>query len=340
MNDRVRRPSLKDVARESGVSYQTVSRVINNGPRVSVATRDRVLAVIAELGYRRNDAARALVTSRSHAIGVIADASPRYGPVSTLAAVESAARDAGYTALVTTMSNPDRMTVSDALKGFTERGVEGIVVIAPRVPMAHVAQGVSASIPIVMLAPGEASQPGVTVFHEDQELGARLATRHLISLGHREIAHLAGSQDWLDGQVRLRGWQAELSAHKIPAVAVQYGDWSGESAYRIGRKMIAEGLPGAVFIASDLMALAFIRALYEHGVSVPRDISIVGFDDNEFAPQVHPPLTTVRQSFATVGARCMEILLGLIKGDDVDTTPAVPELIVRKSAAAPSRARG
>lgn len=122
-----------------------------------------------------------------------------------------------------------------------ERGVEGIVVIAPRVPMAHVAQAVSATIPIVMLAPGEVSQRGITVFAEDQELGARLATRHLVHLGHREIAHLAGSQEWLDGQVRLRGWQAELAAHKIPAVAVQYGDWSGDSAYRIGQKMVADG---------------------------------------------------------------------------------------------------
>lgn len=334
-----RRPSLKDVAREAGVSYQTVSRVINDGPRVSVATRDRVLAVIAELGYRRNDAARALVTSRSHSIGVIADASPRYGPVSTLAAVESAARDAGYTALVATMSNPDLPTVVGTLRSFMERGVEGIVVIAPRVPMAHVAHGVTATIPIVMLAPGEVSQRGITVFYEDQELGARLATRHLVQLGHREIAHLAGSQEWLDGQVRLRGWQAELAAHKIPAVAVQYGDWSGESAYRIGTKMVKEGLPSSIFIASDLMALGFMRALYEHGATVPRDISIVGFDDNEFAPQVHPPLTTVRQSFVTVGTRCMEILLGLISGEDVDTTPAVPELIVRRSAGTPANRR-
>ena len=99
--------------------------------------------------------------------------------------------------------------------------------------------------------------------------------------------------------------------------------------------MVADGLPSSVFIASDLMALGFIRAMYENGVSVPGDISVVGFDDNEFAPQVYPPLTTVRQSFATVGARCMEILLGLIAGEDVDTTPAVPELVVRRSAGSP-----
>lgn len=328
---RTRPPSLKDVAREAGVSFQTVSRVINDGPRVSSATRAHVLEVIARLGYRRNDAARALKTSRSRTIGVIADASPRFGPVSTLTAVESAAREAGYTALVVTMSNPSRDLVADTFGDFMERGVEGVVVIAPRVHLAHVAQETASEIPVVVLAPGEASQPGVTVFYEDQELGARLAVRHLVELGHRDVAHLAGSQEWLDGQVRLRGWQTELRAHGIEPGALKAGDWSGDSGYEIGCQMVVEGLPGAVFVASDLMALGFIRAVHEAGLSVPGDVSVVSFDDNEFAPQVHPPLTTVRQSFGVVGSRCMEILLALISGDDVDTTPAVPELVVRRS---------
>lgn len=337
MGEEQRRPSLKDVARVAGVSYQTVSRVINGGPRVSEDTRARVQAVVDELGYRRNEAARALVTSRSHSIGVIADASPRYGPVSTLAAVESAARQAGYTALVTTVSHPGLESVVEAFHHFVERGVEGVVVIAPRVPLAEVTQEVAVAVPVVLLSPGQASHDGVTVFFEDQGLGARLATRHLLGLGHTEVAHLAGSQDWLDGQVRLRGWQAELSAQQVPALAVRYGDWSGESAYRIGRQMVRDGLPSSVFVASDLMALGFLRALYEHGVRVPQDISVVGFDDNEFASQVFPPLTTVRQSFGDVGARCMRILLDLIEGRPADTTPAVPQLVVRASTAPPSR---
>ncbi|MGQ7297929.1 substrate-binding domain-containing protein, partial [Quadrisphaera sp. KR29] len=129
-----------------------------------------------------------------------------------------------------------------------------------------------------------------------------------------------------------RGWQAELRAHGIEPGRLEHGDWSGGSGYEIGREMVAQGLPGAVFIASDLMALGFIRAVHEAGLSVPGDVSVVSFDDNEFAPQVHPPLTTVRQSFGVVGSRCMEILLALIAGHDVDTTPAVPELVVRQSA--------
>lgn len=330
-----RRASLKDVARLAGVSYQTVSRVINDGERVAPATRERVRAAAAELGYRRNEAARALVTNRYRSVGIIADGSPRYGPVSTLAAVESAAREAGYTALVTTMHEPEWETVVDAFNSFIERGAEGIVVIAPRVPLAKVSQELSVSVPVVLLAPGETSHDGITVYFEDQGLGARMAIRHLIDLGHREISHLAGNQGWLDGQVRLRGWQAELAAAGLPALPVQYGDWSGESAYHIGRRMVRGDLPTGIFIASDLMALSFMRALYEHGVRVPEDISIVSFDDNEFAPHTFPPLTTVRQSFATVGARCMEILLALIEGSPVDTTPAQPLLIERASTAPP-----
>lgn len=338
-DERARRLSLKDVARHAGVSYQTVSRVINDGPRVAPATRSRVLEVIADLGYRRNDLARALVTNRSRTIGVIADASPRYGPVSTLAAVEQAARDAGYNTTVITMSTPGLEDVVRAFNGFYERGVEGIVVIAPRVPLAHVIEAVTVTVPVVLLAPGETSHDGFTVFFEDQELGARLAAQHLIDLGHREIAHVAGSQEWLDGQVRLRGWQAALQAAGLPAPRVWYGDWSGESGYRIGRQMLADGLPTSVFVASDLMALGLLRALAEAGLFAPRDLSVVGFDDNEFAPQVFPPLTTVRQSFATVGTRCMEILLGLVEGATVDTTPAVPRLVVRQSTAPPRPAR-
>lgn len=339
VDDERHRVSLKDVASRAGVSYQTVSRVINGGERTSEATRERVLAVIAELGYRRNEAARALVTSRSRTIGVIADASPRYGPVSTLAAVESAARDAGYTALVTTMHQPDWRVVVDAFNGFIERGVEGIIVVAPRLPLAKVSQEISVPVPVVILAPGESSHAGYTVFYEDQGLGARLATRHLIQLGHTQVAHLAGNQEWLDGQVRLRGWQAELRDAGLPALPVRYGYWSGESAYKIGKRMLAAGLPTSIFIASDLMALAFMRALYEAGVRVPEDISVVGFDDNEFAPHMYPPLTTVRQSFDTVGSRCMSILLDLIDGRSPDVAPAAPRLVLRQSTAAPAASR-
>jgi len=334
----VGRPSLKDVAKASGVSYQSVSRILNDQGRYAAETRERVRAAAAELGYHRSIAARALVTKRSQVIGVIADGSPRYGPVSTLAAVERAARDARYNTLVVTVRYPTPDELRKAMDDFIEHAVEGVVVIAPRIPMTHASRLKTYPVPTVMLAPGEVSREGLTVFSEDQEMGARLATEYLIGLGHRSIAHLAGSQDWLDGQVRLRGWRSALEAAGLPAPAVMYGDWTGESAYEIGRELVQRGdLPDAVFAASDLMALAFMRALNEAGLKVPDDISIVGFDDNEFAPQMSPPLTTVRQAFDQVGRRCMEILLGLIDRQPVDALPVTPELVIRQSAAPAKR---
>ncbi|MDR2975520.1 MAG: LacI family DNA-binding transcriptional regulator [Propionibacteriaceae bacterium] len=330
----MRRPSLKDVAREAQVSYQTVSRVLKGEGRYADATKERVRETAARLGYLPNSAARALVTRRTRLIGVIADGSPRYGPVSTLVAVQAAARDADYETLIATVYNPSQEEAQTIVDDFLRHGVEGIIVVAPRVPTAQISRLGKLPVPAVILAPGEINREGFTVFSEDQELGARLATEHLIGLGHRRIMHLAGSQEWLDGQVRLRGWRAALDAASLSALPVRYGDWTGVSAYVIGQALVESGaLPDAVFVASDLMALAFIRALYEAGVRVPDDISIVGFDDNEFADQMFPPLTTVRQSFDLVGRRCMEILLGLIKGEEVDTTPATPQLIVRSSTA-------
>lgn len=333
-----RTPSIKDVAEKAGVSYQAVSRILNGGGRASEETRRRVLKVADELGYRRNAYARALVTRRTLTIGVIADGSPKYGPVSTLSAVQAAARKAGYTTLVATVGHATRSTFDHILKEFAEAGIEGIIVIAPRVELALIAENSAVGRPIVVLAPGDTQVPGAEVFFEDQEFGARLATKHLIDLGHRDIVHIAGSQDWLDGQVRLRGWQAEMARAGLPADRVHYGDWSGESAYEIGKELCRNGLPTAAFVASDLMALGFMRALHENDVRVPADISIVGFDDNEFASQTAPPLTTVRQSFAEVGTRCVGILLDLLEKKEPRDEPVIPTLMERESTAPPRSA--
>jgi DNA-binding LacI/PurR family transcriptional regulator len=329
------RPSLKDVARAVGVSYQTVSRVVNGGPRVSAQTRERVQAAIDQLGYRPNGAARALVTDKTATIGVLADASQRLGPISTLAAVEQAARLVGYEVLVTMLTQPDAALAAQAFRRFAERRVEGIVVIAPRMPMATVLKDCRVDVPAVLLAPGEVSHDGFAVFYEDQRAGARLAVRHLIEQGHHRIAHLAGAQHWLDGQVRLRGYLEEIESADISPLPVIYGDWSGKSGYQAGQELLQRSLPTAVFAGSDLMALGLIRALYEHGLSVPGDVSVVGFDDAEFASQVYPPLTTVRQDFSAVGQRCLEILMTLIHGGTPEVAPALPRLIVRASTGHP-----
>jgi DNA-binding LacI/PurR family transcriptional regulator len=332
-----RKPNINDVAQIAGVSYGTVSRVLNNAPDVNAATRERVLQIIKDMGYRRNRAATTLVTSRSTAIGILTDGSPRFGPVGTLMALESVTRQRGYSTSVVSVQEPYEESVPAALETLDDLGVDGIIVIAPVVSMAAAVWNAKVRVPVEMIAAGASSTPNVFTYSEDQELGARLATQHLIDLGHTDIAHLAGSMDWFDGRVRKRGWEAALrDAGLEPGLCLE-GDWSPKWAYETGLRLIEEGkVPQAIFAASDHTALGLIRAFAENGVRVPEDVSIVGFDDIEGSDYFLPPLTTVRQDFTALATASTEVLLGTIDGREVDRTPNPPTLVVRKSSVSPA----
>ena len=213
-----KRPGLRDVAKIAGCSYQTVSRVVNDDARVSEETRERVLAAIKTVGYRRNAAARALVTSRPGAIGVVSDGSWRYGPMGALHGVEEAARNAGHSVLLTVQERDAFKSLEATLHRFADAFVDGIVVIAPLQAEAKTTRKVAASfswargLPVVMLTPDPRPTPGIRVVTEDQKLGARLATRHLVRLGHQHIVHLAGNQKWLAGGVAEQ-WTPGPGAH-------------------------------------------------------------------------------------------------------------------------------
>ena len=332
---RPRPPAMSDVAQVAGVSHQTVSRVLNAHPSVRPATRARVLEAIAELGYRRNTAARALVTRRSGTIGVVTTGLPYFGPTSTLIAVEEAARDAGYFVSIATLAGIDAPSVDQAVEHFLAQAVEGIIVIAPHDDVRDALVQFADEVPLVMIA-AEPS-PGFS-FHTmsvDQELGARLATRHLLELGHREVVHLAGPQDWIDARARLVGWRSELAAAGVTAPEPITGDWSAGRGYEVGRRLVRDGVPSAVFAANDQLALGLLHAFAEGGVAVPRDVSVVGFDDVAEAAHFSPPLTTVRQDFATLGARCMQLLVAAMGGIELETAPIPPRLVVRASTAPP-----
>lgn len=330
-----RKPSITDVARVAGVSYQTVSRVITESPSVSPTTRARVLEVIAEVGYRRNRAATALVTNRSTTIGILTDGSPRYGPVATLLALESAAREAGYGSTVVGVKEPYERTVPDAMGSLGDAGVDGIIVIAPLRKMATALRKVRADVPVEMIAAGASSSAHgqLFTFSENQELGARMATRHLIDLGHRDIAHVGGSMAWFDGRVRKRGWESALREADLPQGFYAEGDWSPMWAYRTGLRLVREGVPEAIFAASDHTALGLIRAFAENDIRVPQDVSVVGFDDIEGCDVFLPPLTTVRQDFAALAQGSISVLIGSIEGVKLDRTPIPPTLMIRNSTA-------
>ncbi len=323
---------MSDVAEVAGVSHQTVSRVLNDHPSVRPETRERVLAAISELGYRRNSAARALVTRRSGTIGVVTTGSLLYGPTSTLVGLEEAARDAGYFVSVATISGFDAATMHSALEHFMGQGVEGIVIIAPQVEVMQAVEEFDAPVPVVMISSGD--QPEAVRLHTvsvDQVDGARQVTRHLLAAGRGDVAHVAGPQDWFDAQDRLAGWRAECAAAGVAAPDPIEADWTAERGYAVGRAMVREGAPSAVFAANDQLALGLLRAFWEGGLRLPQDVAVAGFDDVAGSAFFVPPLTTVRQDFAALGRLTIEALTAALEGRSVTRHTLPAQLVVRAS---------
>ncbi|WP_159501662.1 LacI family DNA-binding transcriptional regulator [Microbacterium sp. 18062] len=338
MSDEVagRRPSIRDVARLADVSHQTVSRVINNHPSIRPETRERVQTVMAQLQYRPNRAARALVTSRSQTIGILSASSTQYGPASSIAAIEEAARARGYWVSTANIAPQDPASIPEGLAHLTAQSIEGLVVIAPQARVFRALAAQQLDIPYVTLQSAEVDpQHALSV---DQIAGARLATRHLIELGHRQIYHLAGPQDWIEAEARMRGFLEEMSANDIPTTAPILGDWTAEFGYYAGRELLQVRDFTAVFSSNDQMALGLIHAVRDEGLDVPGDVSIVGFDDIPEAAHFWPPLTTVRQDFAELGRRCVDLLLGPAEGIEPAPGTIVPELVVRGSTGPAHRA--
>ncbi|MGJ3191712.1 LacI family DNA-binding transcriptional regulator [Paenarthrobacter nitroguajacolicus] len=323
---------MEDVARVAGVSHQTVSRVLNNHPNVSSKTRERVEQAITELGYRRNTAARSLVTRRSQTIGVLGSEMAQYGPSHTLLGVQQAARDAGYFVSVAALREVTPETIKDAIAHFMDQGVDGIVVTVPHPGTFDVLKDITSQVPLVAVGSiGDEHLSGATV---DQRQGALLAVRHLLDLGHQRIGHLSGPTDWIDAAARIDGWRDALTDAGLEPTTLIEGDWSAECGYREGLKIAADRSVSALFVANDQMALGVLRAFHEAGVHVPKDISIVGFDDQPESAYFIPPLTTVAQDFEELGQRCIGLLLDRLESGAPGTPITVtPRLVVRETTA-------
>ena len=323
------------MAELAGVSHQTVSRVVNNHPNVSAGTRERVEAVIARLGYRRNTAARSLVTRHSQTIGVLGSELSQYGPANTLLGVERAARDAGYFVSVAALREFSRDAILDAVRHFLDQSVDGIVVIVPHLETLAALAELPIGVPVVAVGPdGNDTVGGVRV---DQRRGAELAVRHLIGQGHVRIGHVAGPQDWIDAVARADGWRSTLASAGLDTDLIIEGDWSAGSGYEIGRRIAATRRATALFVGNDQMALGVLRALTEAGIKVPQDVSVVGFDDQPEAGYFSPPLTVVRQDFEELGRRCMQMMFTAFDGTEGPRTLVVePELVLRSSTAPPA----
>jgi DNA-binding LacI/PurR family transcriptional regulator len=307
---------MTDVAERAGVSYQTVSRVLNEPGRVKPDTRERVEVAILELGYTRNRAARALKTTRSSLIGVLTDGSSLFGPAETTTAIETAAREAGYGVLLTTVS-PAETNHRRLGTELLSSGVDGILVVAPHEAMVPVVRDVARSTPVLSVTSGD-DLPGSGSVGVDQKAGSRLVMEHLRAAGCRRVVHAAGPEDWFDARTRRAGFEHMLGELGMDGEVrrAPSADWSPRAGYEIGTRLATGPLPDAVFVANDMMAIGLLFALHETGVRVPEDLLVVGFDNTLGSAYLIPPLTTVAQPFAELGRTAVQELVALVEGTD------------------------
>ena len=337
--------TLRDVAKLSGVSIKTVSRVVNHQGEISEPTRQRVQAAIERSGYRPNILARSLVNRRTDTIAVVAWGIDYYGPSRTVLGIEHQSSELGYSLLLNLLLKPDHTDVGPILDDLSARRVEGIVWAVPEVGdnRAWIRQGRLKQLPpIVFLS--MAPRPALSVISADNRSGAVEATQHLIHQGRRKIGVITGPLAWWEARERLEGWKHALLRAGVdfkPSLIVE-GDWSASSGERQMLKLLEqEPEIDAVFGGNDQMALGALGAIRASGRRVPEDIAVVGFDDTPESAYFWPSLTTVNQRLIEVGRAAVQALHRLIEArrDGLENvrvpgTMLAPELIIRLSSLA------
>jgi DNA-binding LacI/PurR family transcriptional regulator len=320
--------TIYDVARQAGVSHQTVTRLLSGFEGIRPATRERVEEAIVALEYRPNQAARLLRTNRSNRIGALAHEMTKSGPSAVIQGASRRAHEAGYVLDIVIVDGYDDRSIRDALGVLERERVAGILVTAQTEQMRQMFLSIPIDAPMQVGSHvnEEAGQHGL------QRESGRLAARHLIELGHRRMLVVAGARDWLSTQERLEGFGSVCREHGAQIV-VEYGDWSPESGYDIAHRLDLDAEMTAVFAQNDHMALGVIRALHERGCEVPRDLSVMGVDDIPEARFLTPPLTTVAIDFEAEGRFAIDWLVSRIESS---TPPSraqapLPRLVVRDS---------
>ncbi|HEX7183321.1 MAG TPA: LacI family DNA-binding transcriptional regulator [Thermoanaerobaculia bacterium] len=329
--------TIREVAREAGVSVATVSRVFNDKGPIREETRQRILAVALRLGYAPNAAARSLSTRKTGTIGVLLP--DLYGEFfsEVIRGLDLAARRSGFHILVSS-SHSDRSEVEAVLRALRGR-VDGLIVMSPEADARALEANLPGTLPIVLLnCPVEGS--AFDSINLDNYGGASATVRHLAALGHRRIAHVKGAPGNNDALERLVGYrEAMQSLFEEGTEELEIGgDFSEDSGDRAGREILAMNpRPTAVFAANDATAIGLLHAFQKAGVRVPDDIAVAGFDDIPIARFLTPPLTTVQVAIADLGALAIQrLLLAMEHGDSRERQHEIlpTTLVVRGSCGA------
>jgi DNA-binding LacI/PurR family transcriptional regulator len=326
--------TIIDVAQQAGVSIATVSRVIHHSSLVNAATRERVEQAMAELSYTPNVMARGLVTRRTQAIGLVITsmADPFFPPI--VQGVEETALDNGYSVLLCT-SNNDPTRELNVVRLLRERRVDAIIVAASRVGNLYQVHLQDINVPIVLIN-NERSGVYMHSVGTDDVAGGRLATSYLLGWGHRRIGYIHGQILKQSTHDRHRGYELALQEHGLaldPLLTV-VGDGQAEGSQRAMLELIeTQPRPSAVFCFNDLTAIGALHAARSAGLNVPRDVSIIGYDNIALAAYVEPPLTTIAQQTLELGRRATGLALGLLEGKEVSSIILPATLVERASCA-------
>lgn len=326
------KPSIRDVAALAGVSYQTVSRVLNEPTLVRQETRERVQRAIGELGYRPSRAARSLARNDSMTIGVVTVHAALLGPSLTALAIDEGARSRGYSTASVTVRNDQPAALSEAREHLLGLGVDGVVVIAWSEESLALASRFAEDLPTSVVAEGEVPK-GMARARGDHRGGAEQAVTALRDAGRLRIAHLAGPDDWLEARARRQGWAEAGQAVAGPLVTT---GWDPVGGYRgVDEVLRLDPDIDAIFAANDQVAVGALKRLAELGRDVPGDVALVGFDDTEVAPFLSVPLASVRQPFTAVGSAAIDLLFELFDGSPPGERLLPTHFVWRESAGQP-----
>lgn len=332
------RVTIKDVAERAGVDSSTVSRIINNDPKLSVRaeTRLRISTAIRELGYQTNSMARNLRLNISGAIGMLIPDITNPSFPEMIKGVESSSSEKDLSLILCNTGDIPEKELK-MIRFLLNRRVDGLLLASVHMRDETIEEVEKSGVPCVFVNRGNRRDTGAYVV-TDNAAGAKMAVRHLISLGHRKIAHIAGFLYTDTGIERMMGYRKELNLADIPLdseymVEAGYAELDGYRA--MNKLLLLPDRPTAVFAANDLLAMGAILAMNENGVRVPEDISIVGFDDIWVVERITPALTTVKVPLYEMGYLAMDMLFHKMKDVQIEQERIVlePLLVVRRSTA-------
>ncbi|MBP2326024.1 DNA-binding LacI/PurR family transcriptional regulator [Kibdelosporangium banguiense] len=330
-SSRPKAASIRDVAKAAGVSHQTVSRVINGSSKVKEATRDRVLAAVEELGFRRSATAVALAHGRTRALTVLTGNTTLYGYAAVLQGIEEASRAAGMSLAISVLESDEETAVRAAVEHAVDDS-GALIVIAYDKAGVQAQRMIPEDVPHVVAVETPADDEGRQrpwIWTDDRAAAAE-ATRYLLGLGHRTV-HYVAIPLLTESSPRAAGWRTALLEAGAPVPEPLGDGWDTKAGYEAGRMLAADPSVTAVLCGNDDLALGVIRAMHEAGRAIPGEVSVIGFDDAPQSAYFTPSLTTVRLDFAGLGRACFSLL-----HDQIAEPVIAPHLIIRESTGSPA----